>query len=68
MNEEKKSTFSEIKEEIDLTNNNLRFHLKKLQDVHIVTQTRGRGPYKITDLGKTLLEFFKLLEKQVKLN
>ena len=61
---EKKATFAEIKGRMDINNSNLRFHLKKLQETHIISQNFQRGPYKITELGVTILRFFELLEEE----
>lgn len=53
---EGKSTFAELKDIFSLNPNTLRFHLQKLKDAHLITQTRSRGPYIITDLGMEVLE------------
>lgn len=63
--EDKKLSFTEIKMKYNLNNNNLRFHLKKLVEAHIISQSYTRGPYEITELGETLIRFFELLEGEL---
>lgn len=62
--DEQKATFTEIKTKIDINNNNLRFHLKKLKEAGIILQPFERRPYKITELGSTVLKFFEILDKE----
>ena len=65
---EQKITFTEIKTELNLNSNSLRFHLKKLQEAQLVSQSCKRGTYRITELGMTTLKFFELLEKEVSIH
>lgn len=54
--------FEDIRKEFNLNNNTLRFHLSKLQNAGVVQQTRNRGPYEVSELGTSILDFLQRIE------
>jgi len=51
----KKATFEDLRKEFNLNNNTLSFHLKKLQESYIISQSDKRGHYILGELGKLML-------------
>jgi predicted transcriptional regulator len=51
----KEAAFEELRNEFNLNNNTLGFHLKKLQEAYIISQPDKRGHYILGELGKLML-------------
>lgn len=48
-------TFGEIRDNFNLNNNTLTFHLKKLKSAYIISQKNERGPYSLGELGEIVV-------------
>lgn len=60
----KKATFEDLRKEFNLNNNTLSFHLKKLQESYVISQTDKRGQYILGGLGKLMLRVMNELDDQ----
>jgi len=58
----KSATFEELRSVFNLNNNTLSFHLKKLQEGYVISQSEERGPYALGELGELMLRALDGLE------
>lgn len=61
----KRATFGELRLTFNLNNNTLRFHLGKLQEAYIVSQSESRFPYELTEFGEKIMNIFEGMEKVI---
>jgi len=61
----KEVTFGELRQNFNLNNNTLAFHLQNLLNARIVSQPRNRGPYQVGPLGDIMLQFLDALEDNI---
>jgi predicted transcriptional regulator len=59
-------SFGELREEFNLNNNSLNYHLKKLLDIQFIVQKKKRGKYFINHKGKLAVKSRHDLEKILK--
>lgn len=59
------ATFEMLRQNFNLNNNTLTFHLQKLLNARIISQPKNRGPYQLGPLGDRMLQLLDVLEDDI---
>lgn len=61
----KEVTFGMLRQNFNMNNNTLTFHLQKLLKAYIISHPKDRGPYQVGPLGNKMLQLLDTLEVDV---
>jgi predicted transcriptional regulator len=64
---ERKATYTELKDLTNLKGTSLNFHLKRLIEARIVERTTERGPYKLTPIGEEAMRTYLKMQRVLNL-